>query len=186
MASLTQRQRYVHDRARKLLDENGLEDWSVRFDRSIRRVGVCHEKSRMISFSSWGVETRELDSLDSTIIHEVAHALAGAARGHDEVWRRTAKYLGDPDPTRVAKGKMHKPPNMYEAHCPDHGYLDFRVRRPQSPLYCKKCSDNNDIVIVQWYRDQKPVTLSMMLPGYVKRLDAVRESLRGSGTAFKE
>ena len=81
-------------KARGLMDENGLEDWTFAFLEAERRLGDCHFEDRVIRVG----RAHALDASDAeirdTILHEIAHALAGPEAHHGPEWKATAKRLG--------------------------------------------------------------------------------------------
>src|SRR4051812_50225210 len=75
---------------RELLDEHGLADWRVVFDRAKRRAGVCRPGTRETGLSGPLTALHPESEVRDTLLHEIAHALVGPRHGHDEVWRATA------------------------------------------------------------------------------------------------
>jgi predicted SprT family Zn-dependent metalloprotease len=79
------------------LNEFGLTDsgWTFSWDRAVRRAGCCHFSTRRItiSFPIFSIEVNREHVLD-TILHEVAHALAGHRAGHGPDWKAVALQLG--------------------------------------------------------------------------------------------
>ena len=78
----------VTSTANRLLVEHGLaqQGWRFKFDRARLRAGQCRYRSKTITLSkhyvALNVTTRPEEVLD-TILHEIAHALAGGRHGHD-------------------------------------------------------------------------------------------------------
>ena len=84
----------VAELARRLLDEHGLAEWSFRFSAARRRLGECRERERAILISRrHAVESPPAEVRD-TILHEIAHALAGASAGHGPAWKEVARRIG--------------------------------------------------------------------------------------------
>src|SRR3954471_13189386 len=80
--------------ARSLLDEHGRGEWEVVLDRAKRRAGVCRPGRKEIGLSAPLTAIHPEAEVRDTILHEVAHALVGPRRGHDDVWRATALRIG--------------------------------------------------------------------------------------------
>lgn len=80
--------------ARRLMNEHGLGDWVFTFDRAKTRRGWCHSGSRTIGMSEPLTRLADERTVRNTILHEIAHALAGPGHGHDAVWRRKALAIG--------------------------------------------------------------------------------------------
>lgn len=82
----------------KILVNEGMTDWTIKLDRSVRRLGQCRYGVKEIGLSSTYIRvmmerSKPLD-LVVTFLHEVAHAKAGCGAGHGPVWRRWCTALG--------------------------------------------------------------------------------------------
>jgi predicted SprT family Zn-dependent metalloprotease len=83
---------------RQELARHGLADqgWVFELDSGKTRAGCCKHHKRIVSISRHLV-TSDLwtpDMIRNTLLHEVAHALAGSVHGHDETWRQIAVSIG--------------------------------------------------------------------------------------------
>ncbi len=84
----------VADRARRLMDEHGLTDWTFAFLESGRRLGDCRYRDRVIRVGrAHALEGNDAQIRD-TVLHEIAHALAGPGAGHGPVWKAIARRIG--------------------------------------------------------------------------------------------
>ena len=87
----------LHDAAtlaRNLMDTHGLNDWTLAFVESRRRLGDCSYNHRLIRIARHhAIEHAEADIRD-TVLHEIAHALAGHAAGHGPIWKAIARRIG--------------------------------------------------------------------------------------------
>jgi predicted SprT family Zn-dependent metalloprotease len=87
----------ISELARWALEEHGLasQGWRFGWDRAVRRAGACHYGDKRITLSSpiFQIEKNREDALD-TILHEVAHALAGRGAGHGATWKMIALDIG--------------------------------------------------------------------------------------------
>ena len=80
--------------ARELMDEHGLDAWTFAFLEAERRLGDCHFQERVIRIGrAHALDASEAEIRD-TILHEIAHALAGPEARHGPVWKATAKRIG--------------------------------------------------------------------------------------------
>ena len=80
--------------ARSLMDEHGLGAWTFAFFEAERRLGDCHYQERLIRVSrTHALEAGEAEIRD-TVLHEIAHALAGPEARHGPLWKATARRLG--------------------------------------------------------------------------------------------
>lgn len=88
------RLRDVATRARALMDGNGLHEWSLRFGNARKKLGECRAKEKLIVLSRTHAAEGTPDDVTDTILHEIAHALAGPAAGHGPAWKSVARRLG--------------------------------------------------------------------------------------------
>lgn len=136
----------LHELAEMALAEHGLRDegWSFRWDRAVSRAGCCNYRSRTISLSLpiFTIEQNREEALD-TILHEVAHALAGRAAGHGPRWREVAVAVGA-RPERCHSLATPEAPLIGVCGC---GPRHQRVRRPPrgSRYVCRACS-----IVIRW------------------------------------
>ena len=80
--------------ARELMDEHGLDTWTFAFLEAERRLGDCHYQDRVIRIGrAHALDASEAEIKD-TILHEIAHALAGPEARHGPKWKAIAKRIG--------------------------------------------------------------------------------------------
>ncbi len=84
----------VARQARALMDDHGLEGWTFRFSPATRRLGECREREKVIRLNRRHAVKGEPREVTDTILHEIAHALAGAEARHGPAWKAVAKRLG--------------------------------------------------------------------------------------------
>ena len=96
--------------ARRLLNDHRLSDWTVRLDHARQRCGSCHFHTREITLSRHFVEMNDEHEITATVLHEIAHALAGPGSGHGPAWRRVAKRIGAPVQATNDTARMPSPP----------------------------------------------------------------------------
>ena len=89
-----ERLREVAREARDLMDRHGLTDWTFRFSAARRTIGLCKEKERVIQLGRHHAANDAPLQVTDTILHEIAHALAGTAARHGPAWRRIALRIG--------------------------------------------------------------------------------------------
>jgi predicted SprT family Zn-dependent metalloprotease len=122
--------------ARRLLDENGLSDWSFRFDRSQRRFGCCRYRDSTITLSRSLTSLNEEERVRNTILHEIAHALAGPGAGHGPKWALQCRALGIPAQRCYDETDTVTPVLRYQATCEGCGRSFQRARRPTKRQWC--------------------------------------------------
>ena len=85
---------HVAAMARALMDEHGLGAWTFAFLEAERRLGDCHFQDRVIRLG----RTHALDGgeaeIRDTVLHEIAHALAGPEARHGRAWKAIASRIG--------------------------------------------------------------------------------------------
>ena len=80
--------------ARELMDQHGLDAWTFAFLEAERRLGDCHFQERVIRIGrAHALDASEAEIRD-TILHEIAHALAGPEARHGAQWKAIATRIG--------------------------------------------------------------------------------------------
>lgn len=122
-------------RAHGLLDAG----WTFRFDRARRRFGVCRFGPRIISLSRTLVELNPETECRDTVLHEIAHALAGPSAGHGPKWKAMCLRVGA-DPRRCYDHtSVTEPDPRFAAECPACGHRIGFHRRPSRRRACASC-----------------------------------------------
>lgn len=83
--------------ALSLMKRHGLYGWSFCYMKRVKkfnRAGQCSYRRQTIELSPVFVELNYPIVVKWTILHEIAHAIAGAKHGHNKFWKKTAKDLG--------------------------------------------------------------------------------------------
>ena len=125
----------VAARARELMARHGLEGWSFQFDDAMTRAGVCRYDTKVISMArEYCLRTPEPEWTD-TLLHEIAHALAGRQHHHDAVWQQVARQIGC-GAERCHDVEFAQP--RYIVSCPRCRWAHTRNRR-QRGLACRHC-----------------------------------------------
>ena len=102
--------------AQEMMAEHGLRGWAFRWDRGKRRLGSCSSERKTISLSHYYVALNDEPHVRGTILHEIAHAIAGCENGHNHVWKRVCRRIGA-DPTRCDRTAA-LPDAPYHIYCP--------------------------------------------------------------------
>lgn len=140
--------------ARTIMDQHGLTDWAFDLDNAKRRAGCCFYRSKIITLSRHYVE-RNLDKPDDlrdTILHEVAHALAGHAAGHGDAWKAVCVQIGARPKRCYDSQAINMPKGKYQAVCGGCQKVFTRHRRvkPLTYRYCLACgTDKGRLKFVQ-------------------------------------
>ncbi len=139
--------------------------WIFAFDNAKRRAGACDYTRKRITVSRYLAARYDDETNRQTILHEIAHALAGARAAHGATWKRTARALG------YTGGVTHHGETATELApwvgvCPA-GHLAYRHRRVTRPTSCAKCAPRfDDRFVFTWVRREiSPATrLAAMTP----------------------
>ncbi len=141
------------------------DSWSFAFDNAKRRAGACDYTRKRITVSRYLSARYDDETNRQTLLHEVAHALAGARAGHGAAWKRIARSLG------YTGGTTHHGETAVELApwvgvCPA-GHTAYRHRRATRPTSCARCSRSfDDRYLFTWTRREiSPATrLAAMTP----------------------
>lgn len=129
----------------------GAGTWTFGFDRAKRRAGLCSFDTHRISVSRYLAEKYSDTDNEQTLLHEVAHALAGPGAGHGPKWKRIAANLGYVG-GRTHDGEIAHEQAPWSGHCPA-GHEHFRFRRPTRETSCGKCARGfSRAHIIEWKR----------------------------------
>lgn len=77
-----------------VLQQYGLNDWTVRASREKNTAGRCYFSRKQITLSKHWTEVLTEEEVMETIIHEVAHARAGYNAGHGSEWKKIYIQMG--------------------------------------------------------------------------------------------
>ncbi len=126
--------------------------WSFEWDNAKNRFGQCRYGSKVISMSRVLTELNPEAEVLDTILHEIAHALAGPSHDHDWMWRMLAKQVGA-RPERCFGRETVTPPAKYVGTCQDCGYEAKRYRmskRVGDDCYHSRCRHKEHDGKIEW------------------------------------
>ncbi len=109
-------------------------EWSFGFDHAKTRAGLCNYTRKRITVSRYLAARFDDDEIHQTLLHEVAHALAGPHAGHGPEWRRVARELGYVG-KRTHDGETATEFAPWVGTCPA-GLVHYRYRRPVKAPSC--------------------------------------------------
>lgn len=112
--------------------------WTFGFDNAKTRAGQCNYTARRITVSRYLASRYEDDEIHQVLLHEVAHALAGAGAGHGTRWKSVAASIGYVG-SRLHDGERADDLAPWVGVCPA-GHSFYRYRRPTTRLSCSRCS----------------------------------------------
>ena len=141
-----------------LMREHGLLErgWTLEWGHAKRTLGVAIESRRdprsgtvepvrVIRLSRPLMRLNSTEEVRDTILHEIAHALVGAAHGHNATWRQKCREIGA-SPQRLAGPQIRTPDRRWAVRCGLCDRLLFeRHRRPQRSFLrrvgCRACGE---------------------------------------------
>ena len=160
--------------AHRLMEEHGLAGWRFELDRAKRRAGICRHAQKVIGLSAPITRLHPEAEVRDTILHEIAHALAGPKAGHGPAWVATARRIGC-SAERCVPEDAPTVPGAWRGVCPQ-GHTADRHRRPERVLLCTLCRDRpTPERIFEWLHHGRPAP---MHPNYADELQALRDGRR--------
>jgi predicted SprT family Zn-dependent metalloprotease len=114
------------------MDKHGLLDlgWSFEYDNAKRRFGVCKYRPKVIGLSMLLVAANDEHQVLDTILHEIAHAIAGFAAGHGPEWKRVCVRIGAKPERCYSSKDTNTIAGKYKAVCGGCGMTHTRHKRP--------------------------------------------------------
>lgn len=159
---------------RTLLDQHGLDDWELVFDRAKQRAGICRPDRKQVGLSGLLTQLHPESEVRDTILHEIAHALVGPKHGHDATWQATARRIGCSG-LRCASPDAPMIDGDWVGTC-SAGHRMTRHRRPERPASCGRCSSTFDARhLFTWHYRGRTVAMGAGYEAHLARLqgDAV-------------
>lgn len=68
--------------------------WNFAFSNAKTQVGLCSYRRKTIYVSKHFAKLNNVEVIEQTLLHEIAHALVGSGHGHDRVWSTKARSIG--------------------------------------------------------------------------------------------
>ncbi len=128
--------------AKSLIAEHKLRGWVFVYNRGKRTLGLCDYTRKRIELSMYFVAHNDEPAVCDTVLHEIAHALAGEKAGHGPKWKAVCKRIGAV-PKRLDREAV-MPKGHWAATCPGCGDVHRRFRRPLlgRNYFCRSCGPN--------------------------------------------
>jgi hypothetical protein len=126
-------------------------EWTFGFDRAKTRAGLCNHTRKHISVSCYLAAHYGEHEIQQVLLHEIAHALAGARCGHGAPWLAAARRIGY-EGGRLHHGGIADELAPWIGFCP-RGHTHFRFRIPHGALACRLCAQRFDPAnLITWRR----------------------------------
>lgn len=131
----------AHLLARHLMDSHNLKGWVFSFNNRKRCFGLCRHRMHTIQLSRHLTLLNNKDSVQDTILHEIAHALT-PGHHHDHVWKAMCRALGCSTERCYTEATTCTPKARYSGSCGCGSNLYSRDRLTRNMrLYgkCRRC-----------------------------------------------
>ena len=118
--------------AKDCLFHHGLaqQGWTVVWNNRKRSMGRCNYRTKAIELSRPVAILNNEDEMLDTVLHEIAHALAGYEASHNRTWKICAMSIGA-RPQHCGGSKVIHVPGKFQAVCPACGKTFNRHRKPK-------------------------------------------------------
>lgn len=103
--------------------------WRGAFDSAKRRCGLCSYTRKTISLSRVYVQLNDESLVLDTILHEIAHALAGGFAGHGRIWQLQAIAIGAKPQVCKEINQVNAVKGRYTGTCAGCGIAVQRYKR---------------------------------------------------------
>jgi predicted SprT family Zn-dependent metalloprotease len=114
--------------------------WTLQMGKAVRAFGSCSWEARHITLSGPMIVLNDTAEVRDTILHEIAHALAGRKAGHGPMWKLMALAVGARPERCYTARTVRVPPGRWRFECPTCGLTGTRLRKPTRRLSCGRCS----------------------------------------------
>lgn len=134
----------------KLIDKG----WTFKYDNAVKRFGVCRFRSKTIGLSKKMVLLNEKEKVMDTILHEIAHAIAGYEAGHGEIWKHVCIQIGAKPNRYYNPAKTNMVELKYYAKCgacgKEHQKARLVNKLKKRSCKCQVGKDWNDRVLLNF------------------------------------
>jgi SprT protein len=119
------------------------QGWTFDFNYSKRSLGICNFGTKEILLSVPFTLANGIEQTEDTILHEIAHALAGYKAGHGPEWKRMCRRVGA-NPSRLAHDAEHLESEYKLISICPNGHKKFASKQPKGERSCGSCSRKFD------------------------------------------
>ena len=128
--------------------------WRFEFNNHLRAFGVCSYGNKSIQLSKHLTRLNDLETVKDTILHEIAHAIAGFKAGHGIEWKRVCIRIGAKPERCYTKEDTNTPQLKYYAVCggcgKTHEKARLKLREVRRSCMCQSGKDWNDRVLLEF------------------------------------
>jgi len=139
--------------ASREMQKHGLNDWTFALSKAKRRLGVCKYRAKRIEIAEYYAKKNAPVSVLDTLLHEIAHAIAGPTAHHGPAWKAVAVRLGvspracDDSPDTIVQ------PGDWQATCSACKKTFHRYKRPRSLIGYQCRCEFRSVLIFQFQGD---------------------------------
>lgn len=112
------------------------DDWSFRWNKRKSHLALCDFGNKTIQLSIFYAQIGSHEDINDSILHEVAHAIAGPDAGHGPKWKKVCREIGA-RPIRCGK-TVPNMPSKYKGTCPGCGHI-YSAHRKLSNMNTRLC-----------------------------------------------
>lgn len=135
------------ENAARLMTEHGLGEWTFGMTDAKRRLGVCKYRKKRIEISEYYARNNPDAAVLDTLLHEIAHALAGPEAKHGPAWKAVAVRIGATPRACDDSSDTVVQPGDWQTTCPTCNKTHYRYKRPKSLRgYQCKCAGRSPLV----------------------------------------
>ena len=117
--------------ASREMAKHGLHGWTFAFADTKRRLGVCKYRTKRIEIAEYYALNSPRESVLDTLLHEIAHAIAGPTAHHGPVWKAIAVRLGATPRACDNSDTIVMNPGDWQATCSTCKKIFHRYKRPK-------------------------------------------------------
>ena len=133
--------------AQREMAKHGLLDWTFSFADTKRRLGVCKYRAKQIEIAEYFALNSPDELVLDTLLHEIAHAIAGPTARHGPAWKRVAIRLGAKPRACEDSPDTAVQPGEWQTTCSACQKTFHRYKRPKSLSgYRCKCEARTPLV----------------------------------------
>lgn len=121
-----------------LIRQHNLIEYNFQWTEGKRIFGYCNYNKKIIGLSLPLTELNSEEEVKDTILHEIAHALAGKGTGHGNKWKEMCLKIGAKPERCWDKNNVKEPEGKYIVSCSTCGYVR-QAHRKKKKVACGKC-----------------------------------------------
>lgn len=131
--------------------------WSAKVGSAKKQLGSCHYRTKNIYISLPLANLTGEEQLEDTILHEIAHAIAGSKAGHGPAWKAVCREIGA-NPNRTVELDPGQVDELYkwESRCPtcESSGIGRGIKKHhrRGKLRCGYCSKERKLTVIIEYR----------------------------------